>query len=387
MFHKNFPFLSIVGVLAIIASFTLTPTIGNENNYILYHSVDISVFLIGLGLIVYVLYKLLHHKGRLRALIVQFIIALFLSIIFAIIIMPFLLIAEFVPYDKKADIGQINMWRIVIIYGLLTIFTLLATILKKKLRVTGAILGLFWVLGTAIVTIVSVLPMPITSQSQAATEYKTDCGRNTPYDMPEEFRRALSLLGQRQRQAGGGYNDDWVKFYHCINIQYADLSAMKAEGVFKFDINSPRSQYNIYVDRNYQSYDDLLTAILLAHETTHARQLEDYRLYGIKPDCYQAEHDAFKQEMIFALLVLNDEEQKSILTRVVNEPTANSAYSSIATLTEISNKAANYCASKFPIQSEEGSEYNKCYWEIADRDLNAMVRESTAYQEQCRNFQ
>ena len=54
-----------------------------------------------------------------------------LSIIFFLIMMPFLIKADNLPFDDKAEIGGVNMWRIVIFYGLFTTIFCLFAFLKN----------------------------------------------------------------------------------------------------------------------------------------------------------------------------------------------------------------------------------------------------------------
>jgi len=51
---------------------------------------------------------------------------------FFVVCVPFLVDAGNLSYSEKASIGGINLWRIVIIYGLLTVIATVVSIRQKK---------------------------------------------------------------------------------------------------------------------------------------------------------------------------------------------------------------------------------------------------------------
>gem|GEM_PF-1279388 len=69
--------------------------------------------------------------------------------------MPFLIKADNLPFDDKAEIGGVNMWRIVIFYGLFTTIFCLFAFLKKHFRMVAVFLIICWVVGTSFVVLVN----------------------------------------------------------------------------------------------------------------------------------------------------------------------------------------------------------------------------------------
>lgn len=147
------------------------------------------------------------------------------------------------------------------------------------------------------------------------------CNRFEKYSMPEEFDRAVSLIIQRMKQSvyvfGNQTAKDITDIYKCLDIQYAqsDDEMHGAEGLFMFSSNSTADRLQIFVSPRYQIKDDLLTAILLSHEITHAY------LFATGTDkvisCYENEATAFSSQMRF-LGTLNMEEISSITYRYNN---------------------------------------------------------------------
>ncbi len=172
-----------------------------------------------------------------------------------------------------------------------------------------------------------------------ATNNNKTCPRKSPYPMQPEFQRALSLISQRTQQASGINSDPHNSLYNCLDIQYADLSGQNAEGFFLFDTSASKiDDLRILVDSSYKSYDDLLPAILLSHEITHARQFVNKVLYGISQNCEDMEVEAFSsQDELFR--ALNNEEKTSLINRVASDPAKNNAYYALYYLLETTNSA------------------------------------------------
>ena len=122
------------------------------------------------------------------------------------------------------------------------------------------------------------------------------CTRNEPYPMSPEFERAVSLLIQRLSQSNtAGYLDENIlKIKNCLNITYSpEVEKYDAEGLFYFDENSTNDKLNILVSNRYRISDDIVTALLLSHEITHAYIFAS----GLDLDCYQNEAEAFTNEL------------------------------------------------------------------------------------------
>lgn len=152
---------------------------------------------------------------------------------------------------------------------------------------------------------------------------ETSCPRTKPYEMEPEFSRALNLVTQRytDRVNDPQFLGLFKEIMNCVDVKYAvnDSDMSGAEGLFSFQAGQSNEKLLIFVSPRYKAQDDLVTAILLVHEFTHAM---NYVVgYAIdKPyDCFEDEAMAFQAEQYF-LLSLNQEEVKSVLARLANNP-------------------------------------------------------------------
>ncbi|MFA5770381.1 MAG: trypsin-like peptidase domain-containing protein [Patescibacteria group bacterium] len=84
-------------------------------------------------------------------IIISTVLATFVSIIFFFIMIPFMQTADGLSFTEKAKIGGINMWRIVIMYGLLTSLITYFCFSKKIYRSLASVLILFWLSGSIFV--------------------------------------------------------------------------------------------------------------------------------------------------------------------------------------------------------------------------------------------
>lgn len=199
------------------------------------------------------------------------------------------------------------------------------------------------------------------------------CLRTQPYIMAPEFVRAVSLLKQRGAEAKNSAMAIYLS-YNCLDIQYSDLSKIGAEGYFLFDPNSSTQDIKVYVSNDYKSYDDILTAVLLAHELRHVNQFLEIHLAEYKNriiSCVHKEVQAFSVELDF-INNLNQEERSSLYLRLVNNPNKNSAYQGILQLLAIRNGAADLCGNDF-----------KCYNDNVLQKIRTMVLDNPFYQKQC----
>lgn len=151
----------------------------------------------------------------------------------------------------------------------------------------------------------------------------TSCPRTKPYEMEPEFSRALNLITQRYTNGVNDpeFSDLFKEIINCVDVKYAlnDADIVGAEGLFSFEAGQSNEKLSILVSPRYKAQDDLVTAILLMHEFTHAM---NYVVgYGIgKPfDCFEDEAMAFQAEQYF-ILNLNPEEKRSVIVRLVNNP-------------------------------------------------------------------
>ncbi len=94
--------------------------------------------------------------GKLKNFFTAFFVALFLAVIFIVICIPFLINANDLSFSEKASFGQINLWRIVIGFCLLSIITTAYSLVRHlKNRFTLFILWAFWALGLSLVLFIS----------------------------------------------------------------------------------------------------------------------------------------------------------------------------------------------------------------------------------------
>lgn len=217
-----------------------------------------------------------------------------------------------------------------------------------------------------------------------STSPKTSCSRKKLYPMPSEFERALSLIYQRMGEHVK-IGEDGNALKYCLDVQYGDLRSQNAEGIFLFDKNSTKNDLKIIVDRNYQSYDDILTAVLLSHEMAHASQfLSQSENISNKIDCYEQEVQAFISQMSL-IAVLNPEEAESLVYRVDNNPTKNNAYSILDTLFSINKQLVDVCGNPMStdLSDPRNKAYSDCFFGNREKMLEKMVRNSPEYQKQC----
>ena len=145
------------------------------------------------------------------------------------------------------------------------------------------------------------------------------CERTEEYVYPEEFKRAVSLLIQRRDNSklkeSTEIATDYKKIRNCLDIQYlaGTENIEGAEGAFVFDKESTPERLQIFVSSKYKEKDDLLTALLLAHEVHHAYLFasgQDKRI-----SCYENEAEAFAMELGLYHFDFNQEEKNSINNR------------------------------------------------------------------------
>jgi len=213
------------------------------------------------------------------------------------------------------------------------------------------------------------------------------CSREKPYSLEPEFERAISLIRQR---VGVGRKKNGESWSNCFHVQYADLENLfgeKTEGLFYFDETSTLDNLKIYVDNSYKEKDDLLTALLLIHESSHAMDFVEFKKTGVKKSCVQSEVDAFYLQNAF-LTFLNEEEQNSIIARIYGfrrglyKP-GTRAYQTMSYLHELWKIAADstgYCAQRYNIDSDE---WVTCEKEREKKLIEEMVINSPYYQKQC----
>lgn len=177
----------------------------------------------------------------------------------------------------------------------------------------------------------TILPVESTSPTSSPTS-KMGCSRSKEYPYPEEFKRATSLLRQRLKDSDADWASQFIEAFdltrNCLDIQYAlsEEEMNGAEGMFMFSADSTPNRLEIFVSPRYKVKDDLLTAVLLSHEITHALIFANGQ--SESTTCFENEAQAFMTEMVF-LSTLNDDEIASITYR------SNNGYSEARGVTDL----------------------------------------------------
>lgn len=310
-------------------------------------------------------------------LISRFLFTLLITILFGIGMFPFLRVADGLMFEQKAAIGSENMWRLVVLWGLYSFIFIIFTNWKKRFRMTGVWLIVFWILGTSIVLYI---------QFRDSTAQVARCKRSTPYVIPKEFERALDLIAQRLdvEKNSNSFNGMAFNYRNCLDIQYSENKSLNevAEGAF-LSGNSDLQDLKILVKPDYKKYDDLTIATILTHELTHVGQYI-YKLQSkAKADCFDKEADAFTSQSIF-LNQLNNEERRSIGARVREDISANPAFEILADVENQTTSSFNAC-SKLKLENNLTElQFNECVWTGTKNKLLLIVKKSPDYQKQCR---
>lgn len=218
-------------------------------------------------------------------------------------------------------------------------------------------------------------PTPVNEQVTASNF----CIRNTPYTLRPEFDRAISLIKQKFLAAGWSKAID-PSWLNCINIEYSpDVGS--AEGVFVLDSQHfSRSEIKILVNKSYEAKDDLLTAILIAHELSHVKSAVYSTINGKsniidKDSCYEEEVQAFLAQWGL-ILNLSNEERNSLAGRFLLNP-QDPVIASLVDSMALAAKAVKQCNNSF-----EGS----CFFKKLQNYYESSVRDNPYYQQECSRF-
>lgn len=124
-------------------------------------------------------------------------LACVVSIGFGLITFPVLQTAGGLPIDEMANIGGANMWKIVIVYGLLTAIAVIISLWKKKFRLTSTILVIFWVIGTIITGIVN-----FSDRKSDQSTFNNNCNEQ----MTLNLAKACTILVESDQGFGSGFS-------------------------------------------------------------------------------------------------------------------------------------------------------------------------------------
>lgn len=246
--------------------------------------------------------------------------------------------------------------------------------IKAKQNISFKKLVIFFIFVAVLILFRAVLFFITHSESQQITtnpavSQVSACTRTVSYEMPPEFGRAISIIKQKMTSDDSFLN----KFENCLNVQYDQLKNQNEgpEGVFMFDraVSSPDS-LKILVDNSYKNEDDYMTAVLLVHEITHAKQFYE----GSDLSCVDKEVHAFWNEFLL-LTNLNSGEKKSITARMYNP----------ISLASLPIKALDNLIETIKVADAKCRGNKSCTQSESAELLKKQIESSPYYQEQCKN--
>lgn len=193
--------------------------------------------------------------------------------------------------------------------------------------------------------------------------YHKQCTRSEPYNMPDEFNRAINLIIQRFkgsiREEDQEFGNNFSEIINCLDIQYAktDLEMSSAEGLFLFKDDSPRDHLAVLISPQYKYNDDLTTSLILVHELYHA--LLRFRSEDILYSYYDNETYANTISYTYYFLLTPDEQNYLLSKYVPGNSDEIAKY--IDTNKKILNLPGNDLAKKFKDYVENNQIYmNNC---------------------------
>lgn len=210
------------------------------------------------------------------------------------------------------------------------------------------------------------------SRDESIKQKNGECIRKEMYSMPDEFKRALSLIKQRWTEKTGQPSSQF-DFFNCVDIQYSDLN--EAEGMFYFsEQESDPNRLVVEVSKSYKQEDDLTTALLLMHETTHVINYIEGVKGGKKMSCVEDEVFAFRNQLLLTA-GFTKEELNSLNSRLnMGYSSLNNQMKQLWDLLEYRNYARKKCNT---------IDYNDCFFKYFNEKVEGMVRSNPYYQKQC----
>lgn len=159
-------------------------------------------------------------SSSLSRLFRRFLLAILLSFVFFIIIIPFLKSAEGLPYEEMAKVGGNNMNRIVFLFGFLSLTILLLTNWKKTHRSTATFLILFWVIGSLLVLYINLNSAKSLTQSNNSIQTLT----STSCDEQNNLMQAKNCTYIVETENGHGSGFFIAKGYLVTNTHVIENS-------------------------------------------------------------------------------------------------------------------------------------------------------------------
>jgi hypothetical protein len=241
------------------------------------------------------------------------------------------------------------------------------------------------------------------------------CDKKIAHEMKPEFSRAISLIVQRIQESSKQYDEFNIELgayplgliinnKNCLDIQYApsvsDMSG--ADGLFLFSSEfSDKNRLKILVSPEYKAQDDLMTALLLSHEITHAEQfinedvfnneiarchrqldskfckeVEDSLKELLVKSCFVKEQEAFYQQFYF-YMKLKDSEHSTLMSKYIADYQSKYNLPVVSLMNTYTNLILSTCS-----PSITGNP-----WGCINDYFGKSVVETPFYQEQCVGLQ
>ena len=297
------------------------------------------------------------------------------GIIFGIVMFPFMRVADGLLFQQKASIGGENLLRMIALWGIFTAIVTLFTFWKKHFRMVSVLLIVCWIISLALGGLFLFV-------NQSSLE----CKRSTPYVLDSEFNRAFDLKVQRLNveKSNGTYWGITYNYRNCLDVQYYEKSEeLGAEGLF-FAVDPTLQNLKIFISSDYKSYDDLTISTILIHELTHVGQYIDETINKTKSDCFGNEAEAFISQTIL-LSQLNQEEVRSIYSRIRENINANPAFKILLGVEQTQGEEYNACVTLGKANNLTDQQLNECIWTGMKNKLEVEIKANPYYQEQCKN--
>lgn len=303
-----------------------------------------------------------------------------IGIVFGVAMFPFMTVADGLLYQQRAAIGGQNMIKAISLWGIFTLIVTLFTLWKKHFRMVSVLLWTCWFASIFLYFVLA---------SFSSNNYT--CDRSTPYQMPSEFNRALDLIAQRMDVDNEGVRGTiWQSIYNfrnCLDIQYSTVDNSTFEAVFEVpsvENKASLQDLKIRVNPSYKDYDDLTLATLLTHEIVHAGQFINKMTLKEDVQCFESESKAFVAQHVF-IVSLNEEERRSIFTRLQQDAFKNPGISTFLLTGEKADESQRACNELKKKNSLTDTQANMCAWQGLENKLLEVVKSDSSYQEQCRN--
>lgn len=209
--------------------------------------------------------------------------------------------------------------------------------------------------------------------SQTKQTSSAFCKKTQPYPNPPELNSAAALVVDRIGEKLGGekLDDRLTNWQNCLNMQYKSLPN-GIEGAFIFDENSPVDNLKVFVDDDYQSYSEMLRALLLSHELRHVLQFLQFKATGVREDCVRSEVEAFESQFLFGSSLHEDE--RKTLAASARANLRSEEYRPVLELFVIHRVVKNKCGPEIG---------GTCYKQELDGLLTKMITSNPIYQKQC----